>query len=58
MLDEYTGKAGTFITDPESGTRMPLKEYQAKAEKAEKAEKKAALEEVPKATAKKAKDID
>jgi hypothetical protein len=29
MQDQYTGKAGTFITDPESGTRVPLEEYQA-----------------------------
>jgi hypothetical protein len=27
MQDQYTGQAGTFITDPESGTRMPLEEY-------------------------------
>jgi hypothetical protein len=29
MQDQYTGKAGTFITDPETGTRMPLEDYQA-----------------------------
>jgi hypothetical protein len=55
MRDQYTGQAGTFITDPESGTRMPLEEYQAAQAQAE---EQAALEAAPKATAKKAKETD
>lgn len=53
MQDQYTGQAGTFITDPKSGTRMPLEDYQAA-----QAEEKAALEALPNANAKKAKETD
>lgn len=37
MQDEYTGTAGTFVTDPDTGTRMPLAEWQAKQNNAAKA---------------------
>jgi hypothetical protein len=30
MQDEFTGQAGTFITDPDTGTRIPLEEWAAK----------------------------
>ncbi len=30
MQDQYTGEAGTFVNDPETGTRMPQAEWEAK----------------------------
>lgn len=29
MQDEYAGQAGTFINDPETGTRIPIEEFEA-----------------------------
>lgn len=28
MQDQYTGQAGEFVNDPETGTRIPLAEWQ------------------------------
>jgi hypothetical protein len=30
MQDPYAGQAGTFVNDPDTGTRIPLAEWQAK----------------------------
>ena len=30
MQDQYTGEAGTFVNDPETGARIPLAEWEAK----------------------------
>lgn len=30
MQDQYTGQAGEFVNDPDTGTRIPLAEWQAK----------------------------
>ncbi len=45
MQDQYIGQAGTFIIDPDTGTRIPLEQYQA-----EQAAKAAAKVSVAKAT--------
>lgn len=29
MQDQYAGLAGTFVNDPETGTRVPIEQYQA-----------------------------
>ncbi len=34
MQDQYAGQAGEFVNDPETGTRIPLTEWQAKQAKA------------------------
>jgi len=34
MIDQYAGHAGEFVNDPETGTRIPLTEWQAKQAKA------------------------
>ncbi len=30
MQDQYTGQAGEFVNDPDTGTRIPLAEWEAK----------------------------
>ncbi len=30
MQDQYTGQAGEFVNDPDTGTRIPLAEWQTK----------------------------
>ncbi|MDP3876015.1 MAG: hypothetical protein Q8Q50_03450 [Methylobacter sp.] len=36
MQDKYAGQAGEFVNDPDTGTRIPLAEWEAKQAKAAK----------------------
>jgi hypothetical protein len=38
MQDQYAGKAGTFVNDPDKGVRVPLEQWEAEQEAKAKAE--------------------